>query len=272
MGQKKDIEVYAGIPEANTKSVSIDMQYSHAKTGASYFINDTEVRFSLPATYFQKDLVALYHFEENSYSGAADEVVDSSGNGYHGFAVSGATTSNTGKMGRALFVDESYVNSSIIVPASDFSVSMWYRIDNTLLTDGPGPAGMTLLEGTVDDGGSGLFYIDLDETGPWMYSIAGVNFFDGAATESLAADYVETATHDQWYHFAAVRDNATHITLYRNGVEVGTGTNQNVGYYTISNIVLGSASDGFIGYIDEVAIWSRALSADDIESIYQYGN
>ena len=49
--------------------------------------------------------VACWNFEEPPYTGAEGEAVDSSGNGWHGTAVNGATTVADGRFGRAAFFD-----------------------------------------------------------------------------------------------------------------------------------------------------------------------
>jgi hypothetical protein len=81
-----------------------------------------------------------------------------------------------------------------------------------------------------------------------------------------------------WTHIAAVY-NGTDMRVYINGSLSNNGTNNPKTYS--SGIVNGAANfeigryDGntkyFDGLIDEVAVFNRALSADEIAAIYNYG-
>jgi hypothetical protein len=76
-----------------------------------------------------------------------------------------------------------------------------------------------------------------------------------------------------WYHLAVVYDGST-VNLYVNGVPTGpqatTGYAPNIG----GPFSIGARSDGnfwFTGYADEVALYTNALSADDIQAHYRNG-
>ena len=73
-----------------------------------------------------------------------------------------------------------------------------------------------------------------------------------------------------WYHVAGTYDGNV-MRLYLDGVEVGslavTGT-----VYTGSAVELSSEAEPMNGLLDEVEIFSRALSADEISAIYNAGS
>ena len=86
-----------------------------------------------------------------------------------------------------------------------------------------------------------------------------------------------------WNHLVATYDaggNSSGMKLYLNGSDVtSTTAGNNVGSYTsMANsglpVTIGSIpgnSDRFKGYIDEVSIWTKELSATDVTDIYNSG-
>jgi hypothetical protein len=78
-----------------------------------------------------------------------------------------------------------------------------------------------------------------------------------------------------WHHVVGVRDGST-IYLYVDGVLAGSTTASQVGNSTddSSSVYIGSwGSSGFeyAGSIDDVRVYDRALSASEIEQLYQVG-
>ncbi|MDQ1163328.1 hypothetical protein QE422_003696 [Chryseobacterium sp. SORGH_AS 447] len=74
----------------------------------------------------------------------------------------------------------------------------------------------------------------------------------------------------QWDHYVAVYNNKN-MTLYKNGVSVGTNTNTYTGTTQATlPIYIGRAiSGGYIAAkIDDVGIWNRALSTSEINQLY----
>jgi hypothetical protein len=85
-----------------------------------------------------------------------------------------------------------------------------------------------------------------------------------------------TLTVDTWQHVACIRDGTT-CKIYLNGSEVATNNGSYSGGATTLNVKLGAdnnnnAGYGFGGAIDEVGIWSRALTSDEITKLYNNGN
>ncbi|MCH7988601.1 MAG: LamG domain-containing protein, partial [Planctomycetes bacterium] len=74
---------------------------------------------------------------------------------------------------------------------------------------------------------------------------------------------------DTWYHIAVTKDSGTTGEIYINGVSLGTGTVGST--FTSSNIRIGAWSDTTLslnGTIDDVLIYNRSLSADEIYQLY----
>tara|TARA_Y100001973_G_scaffold36126_1_gene54411 strand:+ start:1844 stop:2500 length:657 start_codon:yes stop_codon:yes gene_type:complete len=80
-----------------------------------------------------------------------------------------------------------------------------------------------------------------------------------------------------WYHICLSRDGDS-TTLYVNGASVSTKTGFGTGDLKIDTIGAakhtgtGAYNYEFDGDMDEVAIWSRALEATDIQTIYNATN
>ena len=84
---------------------------------------------------------------------------------------------------------------------------------------------------------------------------------------------------NQWHHIVGTYDNSI-IRLYIDGQEYqqGTETNASITYNLTTNNDLiignyvGSCMLPFSGYIDNVLIWNRALTAEEIYQHYRYGS
>lgn len=76
----------------------------------------------------------------------------------------------------------------------------------------------------------------------------------------------------QWYHVAVTRDSSTY-SLYIDGVQVAMQSNALEIPDPAFDLTIGSSEIFFLdGLIDEVEIFERALTADEIKSIYNAGS
>ncbi|KKQ25115.1 MAG: hypothetical protein US39_C0011G0021, partial [Microgenomates group bacterium GW2011_GWC1_37_12b] len=118
-------------------------------------------------------------------------------------------------------------------------------------------------EATGADGG---YRIDMNSSGFVVFGIDNDNgtFPSDSVTSTSAYD------DNKWHHFAAVKDAATSMTLYIDGISVGTPdaspaadvSNDDTFYIGIYN----GASDGWIGFIDEVKVLRTARTAAQIKA------
>jgi hypothetical protein len=89
----------------------------------------------------------------------------------------------------------------------------------------------------------------------------------------------EAFTPWEWAHAVYVKDGGT-LRIYVNGVEVvngpysGSQAGLAVNHFTDEQLIVGINPWGYplVGFIDEVGCWSRALSAYDVEQLYNYGS
>jgi len=188
-----------------------------------------------------------------SFEGNAE---DSSGNGNDGI-VEGATLTNDGKIGQAYEFDG--VNDYILLPDSfgevindsTHTLSAWFNTN-----DGKPQDVMCFYKRARHQFGvnSGRVYYG-------YYNTAG---------NWIQATIPGTWTTGNWHHLAAT-DNGNTITIFLDGgnpVSVTKAGNvASLNYYNL----IGSHSktnNNFSGTIDEVKIWNRALSPEEIEYIY----
>lgn len=144
-----------------------------------------------------------------------------------------------------------------------FSVSAWLRTSST--------ATMYLLSGV---GSTGDFY-----DGFQVYISSGnPNFVVGnGATGYDGAKNTTTVNDDDWHHVVGVMNGSTY-TVYVDGSTVGS---TGVGNATISttpstcggNFTIGERFDSnntfaFNGYVDDVAVFNRALTSSEVSNIY----
>jgi hypothetical protein len=201
-------------------------------------------------------LIAHWKMDESGWDGTANEVKDETGN-YHGTAQGGATT-GSGKYGKGGSFDgvDDYVSfGSDQICSGATSVSMWI---NPRVSQGNG-----LIEINVD--GKGLLM--------WDYNEQLTMSFRGEANQywSLDADIIV----GEWNHVVGVysgggKSSSDSYTLYIDGE---LQTNQQLGRVDDSFAMNCIGRDSrnpyfFDGIIDDVRIYERALSSEDVQELY----
>ncbi len=201
-----------------------------------------------------------------TWNGTTNEVVDSSGNGNHGFAsgTPGSLASTTaGKFGNGGVFDGS--NDQIIVLydpilniTGDITFTAWVKgIQGTIISKDDGNNGYDANEWNYDfwiDNGKISFYSDASGFNPYLESNT-------------------TFTADNWHHVVFTR-NGSNITYYLDGAEDGTHVNGNTFPDNSYDLHIGdchhSENSLFDGLIDEVRIYNRALSPREVRKLYEW--
>jgi hypothetical protein len=180
---------------------------------------------------------------------------DSSGLGNDGTLEGGATYA-TGVYAQAFSLDGTgdYVDCGsayVDAGATALSISMWFKADTTAGNKGLFAIGA--FGGTAD-----IVSIYINNSVLTAYS--------GTGTASVA--FTDTSS---WHHVALVYASST-VTLYLDGVAVKTGVFPSSINFTGKTTVIGShyilGSYDFDGLIDDVRLYSRDLSADEIQALY----
>jgi hypothetical protein len=205
-------------------------------------------------------IVGIWLFDE----GVGDVAQDSSVNGNDG-TLNGPQWTNESKFGDALEFNgaDSYIEFATgeSMKTPHLTIMAWF---NTRKLDGYGHIFQS--GNDWDDMAGCVFRVHQDG-----FAQAALAFAPGNTATWLSGPALEANT---WYHMAMTYDGTTAI-LYLDGENVGSGAgqgeimydNQPVRMGVLSNAI-GSAFDGFI---DEVALFSEALAAEDIEAIMNNG-
>lgn len=234
-------------------------------------LSGTALRFSPP------EPLAAYRMEEWSWTGAASEVLDSTGNSRHGTSLGSAASTSSGKVCRGgLF---SYNASGSVIAAvetgvpvgSAGTITFWARID-AAWTDGTARA---LIDAGRDNGAAAsdrAFRLVKDGSGRLDFTL---NNSAGGTVTALAP--AVTSASGNWHHVAITWDFAAgRMTVYRNGASVATRTGAAITAATWSTIWVGdshadvgaSVAPSASGGIDEVRIYSYEGSATVIQRDY----
>jgi hypothetical protein len=207
----------------------------------------------------------------------AEGNANDSADGNNGMIV-GTTGYVPGRVGQAFFFDGT--NSAIVVPAAtnlagqSLTVEAWIQIspDMTLarpIVEFANPTGLSSMV---------LWY----NVGPGITTSHGglLGAFRGAGTTAVEVGTAPgVIITNQWNHVALTFEASNSVvTLYANGVSVGVKTstvpivwqsfeNVNLGYRPVSSSELWGGRR-HLGPLDEVSIYNRALSAAEIQAIY----
>ncbi|MGB0454840.1 MAG: LamG-like jellyroll fold domain-containing protein, partial [Bacteriovoracaceae bacterium] len=220
-------------------------------------------------------LVGLWHFNEQSANTAPDlgsgntDFVDYSGNSLHGDENGNISFGENGKFARGVIFDgvDDYIEmpNSIEPGAGNFSLSMWFKTNSS---------------GVLQD-----LYSDIgDPILNYMYLSIEANNQLGAFVRDEDGDFVKILNRGPevndglWHHVVMIRDD-TKLSLYLDGVFIFEVSNANLGVVNLASgsskpkvgSVFSANSRFFNGSMDELSIWSRALSSSEVTQLYRRG-
>lgn len=194
--------------------------------------------------------VAYWKFNETSGNTAYDET----SNGHNGQIVGGTANWAVGKEGNALNLDgiDDYVNVGDMALNAPATVGIWvnknaFVVDARLLSQ---------LSGALTQGGA------------LRYNFTQLEVWNGTNWQVLISSGLAIET---WQHIVIVYDG-TNVTAYLNGIEQGSGTSSfdfngiNMGIGAMFKGVYGNTSNGLI---DEVIIYDRALTCEEVIGLYR---
>ena len=224
--------------------------------------------FCLPA---RADLIGRWHFDETSGSAAKDSIADNDGvlSGDAAFAAVGISGNAVG-MSRA---GNGFVNFGDIFPftSGDFSYSFWVMMaqgDRQELTVSVGKH--------VTHSSANGHFVGINAWGSrgqndkaWFYMSSGIG-------EELIST---TSVNDgEWHHIVVTYESLGQASLYVDGgsPEMSRSTVPTPIMFSSGDFYVGAVNwrgDGpqgqFDGYIDELQIYDHALSAEEVQSLYE---
>ncbi|UCF42956.1 MAG: hypothetical protein JSV99_10280 [Planctomycetota bacterium] len=242
----------------------------------AYDLFQCEAEYSWVEEEIEPNLVSYWRFEEGSGTTAYDWVGDNDGTIY------GATWTS-GQVGGALDFDGSNDYVEVVDPGDEsldfgsgnFTISLWFK---TTDTDGE----------VVDKSGGNKgrqtgYSVYVGTFGTINDGEIGFRVSDGTNRDLIKTN--NTYNDGGWHHLAAVRtgSGSANLDIYVDGVDVSTSSVLNEVASGISNSYdLSIGAKYYAGYtdvwgnflnggIDEVGIWDRALSAAEVEQLYEKG-
>ena len=224
--------------------------------GASWDIGADELKkttqINTPHTNKWTDgLVGYWSFDgqDMDWSQSTAEARDTSGNNNHGDVINGATPVS-GKVGQGMSFDgvDDYVGVSNFNLSDSFTLSVWINNNSS---------------------SNNFMYQNSGAANRWLFNISNnkLSFY----TDVYGWKVGTVSLNSGWNYVVAVGENDL-INYYVNGVydningAIGEISNNN------SLVTIGKTTNGYFnGTIDEVRIYNRVLSSDEITEQYQAG-
>jgi MSHA biogenesis protein MshQ len=209
---------------------------------------------------------AEWRFDEASWDGTPNEILDSGANNYHGRAFNSTPTAglvcNAADLTTNSTTDYLSLNSGAFNGVGDFTLSLW-----TSTSNGSG-------QHTIVSGSSGFQHNEL------------IMFFSNSSTftpylkgsGSGGSISIPNIADAQWHHYVWTRSGAQNC-LYRDGISQGC-VNRSTATLSIAagGLIIGQEQDSlggsfaisqdWEGLIDEMILFDGALTVPEIQSIY----
>lgn len=214
-------------------------------------------------------LVAYYPFTRNANDG--------SGNNHHGILHGPVLATDRHGVGQSAYQFDG-VDDYIELPDeasfdfSEYTISVWVRVDTLPVVPAPGQPGRYT---TVNKGSSlGNYTLDVAKYGGASYCNLSYSHRTATGNWSMGC-YEGNLYRFNWYQVTVTMD--TEINIYVNGTLECTSTGMTAPVQNNENVFIGklrSVSDErpFKGFIDDVRFYNRALSATEIQQIYNAEN
>jgi hypothetical protein len=205
-------------------------------------------------------------FAVNSCTGGANDTCDSSGNGFDGLWNDGAVATVTSKYGLGTEYDGSG-DSTSVPDNSAFSANNTNKLSVSAWVN---PDVVTGTRNIISKGAASNYEWSLGSNGTQIQAL----IWNSSGSVIASANASSTLTATEWQQIAFTMDMTTNtLLLYRNGVQIASGTLS--GTYTNGTAALrfGERADGsndYDGKIDEVRIYNRVLSPVEMRSLYTY--
>lgn len=223
------------------------------------------LKINMPQTdLIPSGLVGYWTFNGEGTNWATGMTNDRSGNGYSGQMINMSTSTSpaAGISGQALYFDNTndrvvLANNSVATTLNDFTASAWVKPESVA-----GKLYRTIIG--FGDSGDELFFGFRDGK-IVLYSS------DLAPNEKIANT---TLTANNWQHAVFTRSGSNY-NFYLNGDGDGNGTWVSTAIvFNNSSRVIGNdnfSGEEYLGVLDEVRIYNRALSANEVMELYRAG-
>jgi hypothetical protein len=207
-----------------------------------------------------KSVMGMWLFDQKGDVGK-----DASQNGNDGNIEGKPEWIDKGKFNGGLYFDntddQDVIKVDMAIDYDEITVMVWFK-------DQGSPVRPRLVSNEHTDVSLTGFQLEYDMSG------ATNSFFDVGTGARGAAIFSLKAKQDTWYHYAGTYDGSK-VRAYIDGESMGEGSTSGAIKKTSFPVHIGvstyAQSDGFKGVLDEVAIFNKALSQDDIKDIMKKG-
>lgn len=214
-----------------------------------------KIRIAIPGGPLPEGLVLYYKFDE----GEGEKVSDASDSGNDG-VVKGATWAGEGKSGSAMSFNGDgqaiITKNSPSLQLQDFTIAAWVKRGDKTRVTGHGIKGNAVVF-SYGEGGYGFLFNSDGSLGLAKIGSSGIPITDGI--------------HDDAWHHVAVTKKGSKLVFYCDGVAF-PGDDYSTVFEFNTDAGTGARGDNaensFIGLIDELMVFKRALSEDEIKGIY----
>jgi hypothetical protein len=204
------------------------------------------------------NLVARFALDETTGTSSSDVV------GGHTAVSTGAVTRGVGYAGGGVVLDgvSGCLATSVPLVRTDqsFAVSVWAKLTSTA-------AFATVL--SQDGGQASGFYLQYSaQDDRWAFAQVAADVANAAPTRALSAHAPQVGA---WTHLVGVFDGSQ-LRIYVNGAPAGAAAHSGAWHAAGGTQVgrgrwNGASADFFPGSIDDVRVYSRALSDDDVRTL-----
>lgn len=224
----------------------------------------------------ESGLVGHWTFDGSDINWATNQALDKSGNGNHGSIENMPTTTSprAGKLGQALsFVPDSFTRIDIGTPdsldlRSNYTLALWtYRTG-----DGNSNGMLRMSRSTSNVCTQSIYSIQASEPDDIVFCTG-----DGTNSDFDIFELSSSAL-NRWVFIVCTLDDSDNKSCYENGTLIDTVTNDaDTSLGTAALGLIGSvrnntsADNYFPGLIDDVRIYNRVLSANEIKQLYNMG-
>jgi hypothetical protein len=201
-------------------------------------------------------VVCLDAANPKSYPGSGTTLFDLKGNNYNGILNNGASYSEINN--KAILLDG--INDDISISSYKLSISNSlapYTLSAWIIRTGNTPDGgiITQYSSTTAPGRFGLREIS-----------SRLSWFKGGSQLAMSTDIIPV---NAWKYVVGVRRADGSVSIYIDGVQVGTGTDTSVFEDATLKIGRFGTLAPFSGRVAQVAIYERALTQEEIKTNFE---
>ena len=207
-----------------------------------------------------------WRFDEDSWNGSANEVIDSHSNQHgvaHNVSAVPGKICNAMDLSSSSTTDYASLGAGALNGVTDFTVSVWHK--------GSSSKGKSLLSGAIAGSYNELIF--------WF---TNASTFNGHLKSRSLGNITSNKINDNNWHHLVWSRSAGQSCFYIDTQLQGCQANSNYDALAISSLILGQEQDsvggGFSsaqdweGIVDELMIFRRALTTSEINSIYNNQN